>query len=59
LSGMIMIDFINMKQKGAESALLDYMRELTDADPVYVKVLDITPLGIMELTRRRIRRPFR
>ena len=58
LSGMIMIDFINMKQKGAESALLDYMRELTDADPVYVKVLDITSLGIMELTRRRIRRPF-
>ena len=58
LSGMIMIDFINMKQKGAESALLDYMRELTDADPVYVKVLDITSLGIMELTRRRIRRPY-
>lgn len=58
LSGMIMIDFINMKQKGAESVLLDYMRELTDADPVYVKVLDITSLGIMELTRRRIRRPY-
>ena len=58
LSGMVMVDFINMKRKGAEADLLDYMRELTDRDPVFVKVLDITPLGIMELTRRRIRRPF-
>ena len=58
LSGMVMIDFINMKRKGAEEDLLDHMRELTDRDPVYVKVLDITPLGIMELTRRRIRRPL-
>ena len=58
MSGMIMIDFINMKRKGAEAELLDAMRELTEPDPVYVKVLDITPLGIMELTRRRIRRPY-
>ena len=58
ISGMVMIDFINMKRKGAETELLNYMRELTEPDPVYVKVLDITPLGIMELTRRRIRRPY-
>ena len=58
MSGMVMIDFINMKRKGAETELLDFMRELTEPDPVYVKVLDITPLGIMELTRRRIRRPY-
>ena len=58
MSGMVMIDFINMKRKGAEADLLDYMRELTEPDPVYVKVMDITSLGIMELTRRRIRRPY-
>ena len=58
MSGMVMIDFINMKRKGAEADLLDDMRELTEPDPVYVKVMDITSLGIMELTRRRIRRPY-
>ena len=58
LSGIVMIDFINMRRKGAEEDLLEYMRELTERDPVFVKVLDLTSLGIMELTRRRIRRPL-
>ena len=58
LSGMVMIDFINMKRPGAQEELLSFMRKETEKDPVYTKVLDITQLGIMELTRRRIRRPF-
>ncbi|MBO4872492.1 MAG: ribonuclease E/G [Lachnospiraceae bacterium] len=58
ISGMIAVDFINMTRAGAQAELMAYMRSLTGSDPVYVKVLDITALGLMELTRRRIRRPL-
>lgn len=58
VSGMIAVDFINMTRSGAQAELMNYMRSLTEEDPVYVKVLDFTALGLMELTRRRIRRPL-
>ncbi len=58
LSGMIMVDFINMESKEEEKSLLDLMRSLLDQDPVYARAIDITPLGIMEITRRRVRRPL-
>ncbi len=54
LSGIIIIDFINMKDKTAEEKLLTYMRELTASDNISVKVVDITPLGLMELTRKKM-----
>lgn len=54
LSGMILIDFINMKQKEHELQLMEYMRKLLRQDPVTANVVDMTGLGLMELTRRKI-----
>lgn len=56
LSGTILIDFISMKSKEAEKELIGYMKELAEQDPVYTSVIDITALGIMELTRHKVRK---
>lgn len=54
LSGIILADFINMKSKADETALLEHMRRLLKKDPVPAKALDMTRLGLMELTRKKI-----
>lgn len=57
LSGMILVDFINMKRPEANDELLALLRSLVRDDPVFTQVVDMTPLGLVEITRRRIRRP--
>lgn len=54
LSGIILIDFISMKNKANETALLEHMRSLLKQDPIPAKALDMTRLGLMELTRKKI-----
>ena len=54
LSGIILVDFINMKSKANETVLLEYMRSLLKKDPIPAKALDMTRLGLMELTRKKI-----
>ena len=54
LSGIILVDFINMKSKTNETALLEQMRSLLKKDPIPAKALDMTRLGLMELTRKKI-----
>ena len=59
LSGMILVDFINMNSPEKEEALLAKLRELTALDSVTTEVVDITPLGLVEITRQRINKPIR
>lgn len=54
LSGMILVDFINLKNRERETALLEYMRTLLKRDPVPARALDMTALGLMELTRKKV-----
>lgn len=58
LSGIIIIDFINMSDKKNEELLMSEMHKLAANDPVQLNVIDITPLGLVEITRKRIYRPF-
>lgn len=53
LSGMILIDFINTGNKEDERQLLQKMDSYTRKDRSYVSVVDMTALGIMELTREK------
>jgi len=57
ISGMILVDFINMDSE-EELELLQKMEEYVSADNVTVKVIDITPLGIMEITRKKTDKPL-
>ncbi|MDE7358327.1 MAG: ribonuclease E/G, partial [Lachnospiraceae bacterium] len=54
LSGMILVDFINLKSKEREKELLEYMRGLLKKDPIPAKAVDMTALGLMELTRKKV-----
>lgn len=54
LSGMIIVDFINMKSKAKEEELFQYMNLLLKKDPVKAKAIDVTALGLMEITRKKI-----
>ena len=53
LSGMILIDFINMPDKEMYEKLTEKIKTLCRLDPVHTNYVDITGLGIMELTRNK------
>jgi len=54
LSGIILIDFINLSDKEKEEHLKEELRSLFKADSVPTEVVDITKLGLMEITRKKI-----
>lgn len=58
LSGIIIVDFINMEAEEDREVLLKHMRSLCKADPVKTSIVDMTPLGLVEITRKRISRPL-
>ncbi len=58
LSGMILVDFINMEVKEHEETLLHTLREALKKDSVKTALVDITDLGLVELTRQKKQRPL-
>ena len=58
LSGMIIVDFINMKKKEHTEQLTAYMKSLLKKDSVPAYVVDITGLGLMEITRQKKNKSF-
>ncbi len=57
LSGIILIDFINMENTDHVEELFHVLKKYLKHDPVKCKAVDITPLGILEMTRKKVRRP--
>lgn len=53
LSGMILVDFINMEDKQKDLSLLQELRALAKQDRVLTNVVDITALGLVEITRKK------
>lgn len=58
LSGIILIDFINMDSKEDEQRLLTALDAELRKDPVKAYAVDITPLGLAEVTRKRVQKPL-
>ena len=56
LAGIIIIDFINMKKEENNEYLLSEMRKFLRQDPVLTVLVDMTPLGLVEITRKRTRK---
>ena len=56
LAGIIIIDFINMRKEDSKEYLLSEMRNYLKADPVQTVLVDMTPLGLVEITRKRTRK---
>lgn len=53
LSGIIIVDFISMKSHVHEERLLQELRRQVSTDSVPTKVIDITALGLVEITRQK------
>jgi Ribonuclease G/E len=58
LSGITIVDFINMEDEELEQKLLHTFKQLVMHDPIKTDVIDITPLGLVEITRKRKGRPL-
>lgn len=58
ISGIILVDFISMKSEDCNKKLLAELKNFTHGDAVPVQVVDITGLGLVEMTRKKIRKPL-
>lgn len=59
LSGIIIVDFISQNTKEQDSQLLGYLGSLVKKDSVKTNVIDMTPLGLVEVTRKKIHKSLR
>ena len=57
LSGIILIDFINMENPDHRDELFHVLQKLLRKDPIKSRAIDITPLHILGMTRKKVRRP--
>lgn len=58
LSGIILIDFINMENPDHQDELFHVLQKFLRKDSVKCKAIDITPLHILEMTRKKVKRPL-
>lgn len=59
LSGIIIVDFINMVNKQYVEQLLQELRNLALKDKVKTTIVDITPLGLIEITRQKTKKSLK
>ncbi len=58
LSGIIIVDFIDMEPGENRELLLKALSEAAAADPVKTTVVGMTKLNLVEMTRKKVRRPL-
>ena len=57
VTGIIMIDFIDMDDMNHRKSLMQALEEFVKPDPVKTTVVDMTALNLVELTRKKTRKP--
>ena len=55
IGGIIIVDFIDMETEEQKEKLLALLRELAKADRTKTNIVDITSLGLVEITRKKSR----
>ena len=58
LSGIIIVDFIDMKEPEHNAELLNVFRQYLNQDPVKTTLIDMTALGLAEVTRKKVKQPL-
>lgn len=58
LSGIIIIDFIDMELKKDKDLLMEELEGYLKTDPVKTTLVDMTALGLVEVTRKKVRKPL-
>mgnify|MGYP001374709446 CR=1 FL=1 len=54
VGGIILIDFIDMESLAHRRAVLDALGEAVRADRTKIHIIDLTGLGLVEMTRKRV-----
>lgn len=57
LSGIIIVDFINMENEQHQAELILELKKLLKQDSVPCNYVDITALGLVEITRKKVQKP--
>ena len=58
LSGIILIDFIDMEREEDREMLMRHLGDVVSKDPVKTTVVDMTRLNLVEVTRKKVRKPL-
>lgn len=58
LSGIIVVDFINMKEENYKNQIVQCLEQGFKKDKIPGYFVEITRLGLFELTRKKIRKPL-
>lgn len=58
LSGIIVVDFIDMEEESDREELMNCLRQIVSQDPVRTTVVDMTALNLVELTRMKVKKPL-
>lgn len=58
LSGIIIIDFIDMELQKDKDLLIEELKEYFRKDPIKTTLVDMTALGLVEVTRKKVRKPL-
>ena len=59
LSGIIVADFIDMDEAEDRDRLMEFLGKELKKDPVKTVLVDMTPLGLVEITRKKVRKSLR
>lgn len=59
ISGICVVDFIDMKEKEHQEKLMHILRMELKKDKIPVTLVDITRLGLVELTRKKVQKSLR
>ncbi len=58
ISGVIIIDFVDMISKEYNDKLMKYLNEFAAIDNIKTSVVDKTALGFVEVTRKKVKKPL-
>ncbi|SFA75545.1 ribonuclease G [Acetitomaculum ruminis DSM 5522] len=58
ISGICIVDFIDMEREEDQNELMKQLRSFIKKDPVGATLVDITKLNLVEITRKRIKKPL-
>mgnify|MGYP000874521833 FL=1 len=58
LSGIIIVDFIDLELTKDKELLMHEFNEYLKKDPIKTTLVDMTALGLVEITRKKVRKPL-
>jgi len=59
IGGLVVIDFIDMKQRKNQTSVYRTLKEALQSDKARTNVLPVSPLGLIEMTRQRMEESLR